>query len=248
MSEHLKPTRGVGWAFLFALRRESAPFTRGLRRLRSFAEAPCPARLYATRHDRALVLETGIGAARAAAAVRWVLESCSPRLVVAAGFAGALAPSLAVGEVILASEVVEPEDLRWRVALPAELGDLLCGRLLSVPRLVTTPEEKRALARQYGALAVDMESAAVAEMCQERRVPCAVVRAISDAADAGLSPQLVTLLAGGRASPARVIAALLRRPRLVGELWRLARDTRRAARRLAQVLHRLWKCPGERGA
>src|SRR5438128_8889274 len=128
MSEPSKPTRGVGWAFLFALRRESAPFTRRLRPLRACNDAPCPARLFVTRRDPALVLETGAGAERAAAAARWVLETHQPRLVVACGFAGALAPSPAVGDVFLASEVVEPDDLHWRVTLPAELGDLPCGR------------------------------------------------------------------------------------------------------------------------
>jgi adenosylhomocysteine nucleosidase len=239
MRESSQPSHGVGWAFLFALRRESARFVRGLKSLHVYDDAPCPGQLYESRRGALLVLETGVGAARASAAARWVLTTCAPRLVVAAGFAGALDPSLAVGDVMLASEVVESDDLRWRVALPAELGDLPCGRLLTVPRLVTTPKAKRHLARQFQALAVDMESAAVAEVCQEQRVPCACVRAISDAADAGLSPEVVSLLAGGRVAPRRVLAALLRRPRLAGELWRLARDTRRAARRLAEALHML---------
>jgi adenosylhomocysteine nucleosidase len=239
MSEPSKPTRGVGWAFLFALRREAAPFTRRLRPVRTCDDAPCPAQLYATPRDQALVVETGIGADRAAAAARWAVESFAPRLVVMAGFAGALAPSLAVGDVLLASEVVEPDDVRWRVALPMELGDLPCGRLVTVSQLVTTPAAKRALARQLGALAVDMESAAVAEVCQERHVPCACVRAVSDTADASLSPRLVALFAGGRLSPLRVLAAVVRSPGLAAELWRLARDTRRAGRRLAGALHTL---------
>jgi adenosylhomocysteine nucleosidase len=238
VSEPSKPTR-IGWAFLFALRRESAPFTRRLRPLRACDGAPCPARLFATRREPALVLETGIGAERAAAAAQWALEHFTPRLVAACGFAGALTSTLAVGDAFLASEVVETDDLHWRVTLPAELGDLPCGRLLTVPRLAATPAAKRSLARQFGALAVDMESAAVAEVCQSQRVPCACVRAVSDAADAGLSPRLVALLAGGRVAPLRVLAALVRSPGLAGELWRLARDTRQAARRLAAVLNKL---------
>jgi adenosylhomocysteine nucleosidase len=168
-----------------------------------------------------------------------VLDAYPRCLVVACGFAGSLDPSLAVGDVVLASAVVESDDLHWQVALPAELGDLRCGRLLTVPRLVTTAHDKRALALQFHAAAVDMESAAIAEVCQQRHVPCAVLRAISDAADAGLSPQLVTLLTGERLSPSRVVLALARRPLLVGELWRLGRDTWKAAHRLADALMRL---------
>jgi nucleoside phosphorylase len=185
------------------------------------------------------VLEIGVGARRAAAAARWVLEECTPRLVVACGLAGALVPTFGVGDVLVASEVVEPDEQRWRVALPAELCDLPCGRLLTVSQIVATPAAKGTLARQFGAVAVDMESAAVAEACQAARVPCACVRAISDAADADVSPRLVELVASGHVSPLRAVAAVARSPKLAVELWRLARDTRRAAARLADALRQL---------
>src|SRR5438094_5129989 len=104
MSYESKPTRGVGWAFLFALRRESAPFARGLRLVHRYPDAPCAAaRVETRRGGGAVILETGIGADRAAAASRWALSHVAPRLVVACGFAGALAPTLHVGDVLLAS-------------------------------------------------------------------------------------------------------------------------------------------------
>jgi adenosylhomocysteine nucleosidase len=241
MSDETRPTRRVGWAFLFALRRESAPFARQFRLLKRLPDAPCSARLYETRRGAVLVLETGVGSDRAAAAVRWLMQHHSPRLVIACGFAGALSPTLKVGDVLLASEVVEPgeDELRWRTAVPAELGDLPVGRLVTVAELAGRPAAKRILARQTGAVVVDMESAAIAEACQARRVPCAVVRAISDAADTMLSARLVALLSGGRVSPWRVLGAVMRSPSLTIELWRLARNTRIAARRLAAALRRI---------
>jgi adenosylhomocysteine nucleosidase len=241
MSETSKPTRGVGWVFLFALRRESAPFKRFLKFVESRPDAPCYAAPYETRRGNVVVLETGIGAKRAATAIRWVLEQFQPRLVIACGFAGALSPTLKVGDVLIASEVVEPseDDLHWPTAVPAELGDLPVGRLVTVAELVGRLAAKRSLARETGAVAVDMESATIAEACQAWRVPCAVVRAISDTADTALSPRLVALLSGGRVAPWRVLAAVLRSPGLIVELWRLARDTRIAARRLAAALERL---------
>ena len=241
MSEAFKPTRGVGWVFLFAMRRESKPFTRHLRFVETLRGAPCSAGLYETQRGPAAILETGVGAKRAAAAIRWVLKNLEPRLIVACGFAGALLPTLKVGDVLLASEIVEPDedDLHWRTAVPAELGDLPVGRLVTATQLVGRPSGKRSLARQSGAVAVDMESAAIAEACQARRVPCAVVRVISDTADTTLSPRLVTLFSGGWVAPWRVLTALMRSPGLAIELWRLARDTRIAARQLAAALHRL---------
>jgi adenosylhomocysteine nucleosidase len=240
MSELSKPTRSVGWAFLFALRHESRPFTRGLRRLKSVKDGPCSACIYQTNRGAVLVAETGVGAVRASTVARWAIEHFEPRLVIACGFAGALSPTLKVGDVLLASEVVEPdEEVHWRTAVPVELGDLPVGRLVTVKELVGRPAAKRSLARQTGAIAVDMESAAIAEVCQERRVPCAVVRAISDDLNTELSHRLVALLSGGRASPGRVLAAVARSPRLAVELWRLARNTRLAGRNLAEALHRL---------
>ena len=243
MSNISEPTRGVGWAFLFALRRESAPFERRFELCATIGRRP-----YLAQHgfiragaNRLVVMETGIGAERAGAAARWVLEQCMPRLVVACGFAGALSPTLKIGDVLVASEVVEPaeDELHWRTAVPAEVGDLTVGRLLTAKRLVATPADKRSLARQTRAVAVDMESAAIAEACEQWRVPCAVVRAISDTADTRLSPRLVTLLSGGQVAPWRVLTALVRSPRLAIELCRLARDTRIAARRLGETLNKL---------
>ena len=224
---------------LFALRRESAPFCRRLRRLEALPQAPCVARLFDGRGKTLLVLETGVGAQRAGGAIAWALDHFAPRLVVAAGFAGALSRTLKLAEVFVASEVIEPDDVAWRVAVPAELGDLVCGRLYTSPRILTTAVSKEALFRDTGAIAVDMESGPIAEACVARRVPCAVVRAVSDASDEGLSPELVRLLDGGGVSLRRVLGALVRRPRLIGELWRLHRATRRAARNLAEALCRL---------
>src|SRR5437763_16769408 len=90
----------VRWVFLFALRRESAPFLRPLKIAETFQDAPCPARRFDVGGKAGLVLETGIGAERAGRAITWVLERFEPRLVVAAGFAGALSRTLAVGEVV----------------------------------------------------------------------------------------------------------------------------------------------------
>ena len=226
---------------MFALRRESAPFTRRLHFLQPFPGGPCPAALYDTGRGKAIVMEIGVGIVRAATAIRWLFANYEPRLVVACGFAGALSPTLKIGDVMVASEVVEPgeDELHWRTAVPAELGDMPVGRLVTVAELAGRPAAKRTLARETGAIAVDMESAAIAEACQAKRVPCAVVRAISDAADTLLSPRLVDLLSGGRVSSWRVLSAVMRSPGLIIELWRLARDTRLAGRRLANALSRL---------
>jgi adenosylhomocysteine nucleosidase len=194
-----------------------------------------------------LLVETGVGPAAMEAALTWLLggaayggTSLRPRRVLLAGFAGGLAEGQQVGDVIVASEVCDADGRSWPMEWPGDLAPILPrGRLLTVPHLVTDPDAKRRLGEMHQALAVDMESAVAARLCREAQVSLGCVRAISDDWRTPLSPQLAGLLVQGRIAPLRLLAAVIRRPWLVTELWRLARQTRLAARRLAEVLKQL---------
>jgi hypothetical protein len=195
-----------------------------------------------------LVMETGIGAGRTQRALDWLLHQPTfhdipyrPRFILSAGFSGALDEERRVGDVILATETADLECNRWPATWVGGMESIPFsrGRLLTVPRLLGDPGEKRRLGREHGAVAVDMETATVARLCSARLVPFGCVRVISDDVHTGLSPRLVTLLSGGRVSPWRVLAALLAAPRLTAELWRLARHTRWAAKQLGKALEEL---------
>ncbi|UCE87523.1 MAG: nucleoside phosphorylase, partial [Deltaproteobacteria bacterium] len=79
---------------------------------------------------------------------------------------------------------------------------------------------------------IDMETAAVAAVCERRRCPWSVFRAISDRADDGSTDAAVLALAGpdGRPDLLAVARLVLTRPRRVPQLVRLARGATRAAR------------------
>ncbi len=223
---------------LFSLRRESAPFRRIHRPYQEFWDAPCRTTFCGASGSGVVVMETGVGAPRVRRAVEWALSEpvfldvvLVPRVVICAGFAGALSDELGVGDVFVPNAVVDSDGCRWPTMMRGSHGTLL-----TLPRMVGDPAEKRRLGEQYGAAAVDMESAAVARVCDEHGVPFGCVRVISDDVETALSPRLTTLLAGERVSPVRASAALLRSPALGVEFWRLARNTRFAARRLAAAL------------
>jgi adenosylhomocysteine nucleosidase len=236
---------------VFALRREAGPFRREFRPQQRFPGAPCHARFCGPAWLTVFLMETGVGAERTRVALDWMLGRPElgglpyrPKLVLSAGFAGALTERLLVGDLVLATEVCDLDGNSWPTTWPGELrGEwrppLHRGRLLTAARIVSDPQQKRDLGRGHDALAVDMESAAVARLCAKAGVPFGCLRAISDDVATPLSPRLAALLSGGRASPLRLAAALARGPGLARELWRLARHTRLAAEQLGKALGEL---------
>lgn len=237
---------------IFALGREARDFRREFRPHLAFPGGPCIAHFCGPAWLSVLVVETGVGSARMAASLEWLLRAprlggvpYRPKVVVSAGYSGALREDSQIGDVLLATDIADLAGnvwpTTWPGALPAEkwCPALHRGRLLTVAGLIATAEEKRRLGQKYQAAAVDMETAVVARLCSEHGVPFGCVRAISDNLDIDLSHQLVELVFEGRVAPGRLLAALARRPRLASQLWRLARHTRLASRNLGKALGEL---------
>lgn len=237
---------------IFALPRESMAFRREFRPQQRFRGAPCWARFCGPTWLTALVLHAGIGKKRLAHVGDWLLGApvfgnfpYRPKAVIMAGYAGGLRDGLAVGDVILATEIIDQDGNVCPVTWPERplQGEwrppLHRGRLLTVNQIVATPHAKRELGERHGALAVDMESAVLARLCSARGVPFGCVRVLSDAVDHSLSPELVGLFAREKLSIPRMLLALLRRPALAAEFWRLAKATRLASERLGEALGEL---------
>jgi len=161
-----------------------------------------------------------------------------PDLVVSAGVCGALAPDLRPGDLVVPEAVVTPEgDERLTTAdhpLPRS------GRLLTVRAVVGTPAAKARLWVATGAVAVDMESAAVLEWAARRGLPALVVRGISDAAHEAVPPELAALVGeDGRVRPGDALRLALTRPGRIAPALALARSTAAALRAVAAALGRL---------
>jgi adenosylhomocysteine nucleosidase len=237
---------------VFALRRESQAFRREFRPSQWFKGAPCSARFCGPAWLSVLVVETGVGRAATEQALDWLLGRplvgnvpYRPKVVLSAGFCGALREGLHTGDVVLATEAVGPEGGQWPTTWPGDLPPgrwdppLIRGRLLTVDQLAGAPAAKLALGQRSGAVAVDMEGATLARRCNKEGIPFGCVRAVLDEVATPLSPRLVSLLSGGRVSPWRLALALLRAPALTGELWRLGRLARQAGGPLGRALGEL---------
>jgi adenosylhomocysteine nucleosidase len=94
---------------------------------------------------------------------------------------------------------------------------------LSTDAIVATVEEKRRLRQQTGAVAVDMESGAVAWVGSMHGIPFAVLRAICDPANSTLPPAaLAAVDAGGAIRIRRLLASIVARPRQLPGVFALA--------------------------
>ena len=129
----------------------------------------------------------GVGPAVATERIGRLLAIEKPRLLICAGFAGGLDPRLATGDLVIAENLSTPEILtRARIVAAQDDPGGVFGSILSQSMPVESVPGKAALFRETGALAVDMESAAVAAACRAAAVPLLVVRAISDPVGAPL--------------------------------------------------------------
>lgn len=149
------------------------------------------------------------------------------RLILLCGVAGALDPTLQVGDVILDDpERRFPDSPIYRR-----------GRIHTASQIVTTPAEKAWLFAETAALAVDMEQSIVRDYARPLGIPVVGLRAISDRADQVLDPaviQLVDDLGGPR--PMKIASTLLRRPALALYLSRLNASTKLALENLATTV------------
>ncbi|MGH2633696.1 MAG: hypothetical protein ACRDG3_09830 [Tepidiformaceae bacterium] len=142
-----------------------------------------------TRASAAVVC--GVGS-EAGAALAEILAARRPSLVLLAGFAGALDPSLKAGTTILARESTtaggEPlaPDVASNKLIEAALHQsrrpFVRSRLLTVDGPVMRASEKRDLWNTHGAGGVDMETHAVAEACVAAGIPWVALRVVLDGA------------------------------------------------------------------
>lgn len=157
--------------------------------------------------------------------------------IVSAGFCGALAADLKVGNLVAADRVVDGATGDTFAADP----DLLRrapgrhGTLVSAARLVRTPADRNLLS----GLACDMESAALARVASAAGVPFLALRAVVDESHHTL-PDFDRLTdRAGQLTPGFGLLHFLTRPTDIPRLLRLWPASRRAGRSLQQGIHAL---------
>lgn len=197
-----------------------------------------------TVHKYWAVRVCGIGseAAHRAAADLYDRENVSA--LISFGVAGALDDRLRPGDLVMPESVLMdrnyPTDQAWRTRIERLLPDhinIIHGILVSSQQVLTTATEKRALAAQTGACAVDMESGAVAAVAAEKGIPFIAVRAITDPVQYSPPVALMSALRpDGSVKLIQLLTLLLKRSINLHELLRLARSMQAACATLKSVV------------
>ncbi len=229
-----------------ALKRELKPIKACLPDLDEFQESGV---LFSIGHLNQLtvvLIQTGIGWNRAVSAAQIAAARFPLRLYISTGFAAALQDSIRVGDLVIGQKVLSLVPLDHKVficdgtftqsagtAAKAFPGTAFFGPLITVGQIVGRVEEKRAIAWESQAIALDMETAAVAYVAEQRRIPFIAVRAVSDVLEEelGLDGNLF-LTDQGTFRWLRGIRYLVSHPTALGRLNRLWRQSNLAARSL----------------
>ena len=188
-------------------------------------------------------IHVGMGPAPTRAALARLFERGLPDSgeldhVMIAGICGGLDPDLPVGTVINPEIVVEHSTgLCYRHRPPGDAP--LRGKLITTETVLFDTE----LSHRFfadGCVAVDMETSAVAEMCEPRGVPWSVYRCIGDRHfDGLLDARLVALTnPDGSVDAAAIQKLLTEQPEVAAKLEPLSRDAARAARLAAEAAFR----------
>jgi adenosylhomocysteine nucleosidase len=227
-----------------ALKLELAPYLEGCDRVRRYAGGDFTFRGGFTGSDwdiRIVTVEAGAGHERARRATQSLIDAHTPTWILSAGFSGALHPDLQLGDIVLANAIVSPEGeellVDARMTAAPDRGWHV-GKIATADEIVRTVSAKQSLAEQTGALAVDLESLAVARLCQKTKTRFLAVRAISDDLSHDLPPEVMSVFGGSGSLRAGAIAgALWKRPSSVKDMWRLRENANHAAERLAKFLN-----------
>lgn len=197
-----------------------------------------------TEVERGVLLwQCGLGAERARQAAHLLLDAGATALL-SWGTAGGLDPALRPGDVVLPATVVPSAgvalqvDAAWHARLCKCLAgfNINTGALIQSPRVVAEPTDKAELFQSTGAVAVDMESVAIAQVCRDASKSFMAVRAIADPVGRSIPAAVIKAMdVNGHVSLGALVLAAIGHPQLLTALLQLRKDSRAAYAALSRI-------------
>jgi nucleoside phosphorylase len=178
---------------------------------------------------------TGMGPKLATEGTERLLDAIKVDRVVVVGVTGALENETAIGTLVVPETVVDAAT--GSEHKPAPLGDTAPnGKMWTSDHLITAADRLEEL-REAGVVSLDMETAAIAEVCEQRGVPWSVFRVISDRASDGTITEEEFQLSNmdGTPRPAAIAKYFARHPGRIPVMAKLAQGAKLAAETAAET-------------
>jgi adenosylhomocysteine nucleosidase len=194
------------------------------------------------------LVETGIGITRAAEAAKKIIKFASPDIVISTGFCGTVKPGLRRGDIVLAERILQyrSELHSSAVTLDKILLEILSppgkinfhfGTFITVPEMVAKCRIAAQLDDQNTNPVIEMESLAVAEVCNYRDIPFAAIRVVSDTADNDPQPVCSKIFAADmKVSMIKILSTVMTAPLTTRKLLQMHVDAEAAGRSLAKAI------------
>jgi len=205
--------------------------------------------------EKILLVKSGMGLDNAAAAARVLIKEAKPCIIVNFGFCGAVKPGPEVGDIMMAQRIllnrenlfspqsgIVEEDAKL---LSRSLADALHGRNCRVysGAFITTAEirNKVEMARLVPVWApnpvLEMETAAVAKAAADEGVSFLAIRGVSDDAGEELGFSISEFTDDKmKIRIGKVFLAIARKPWIIPQLLRLAKNSKKAGENLALAI------------
>ena len=123
------------------------------------------------------VLHTGVGKTKCAERVENFLHTEKPELLIASGFCGGTNDELRPGDLVIAENASNPELLQKAREI---LSYAVVGKIHSADRIIDPAADRYAIGREHDAVAIDMETETIAQLCAAESISMLALRVVSD--------------------------------------------------------------------
>ena len=159
----------------------------------------------------AVVAVAGVGKVNAAVCTQTMILKYNPDVIINVGVAGGLLEGLKIGDIAVATSVVEHDmdtsalgdekgfitgldcvymeadkeisELMYNCAAKIDKINAVKGIIASGDQFISSEEQRRRIIDEFNAVAAEMEGASIGHVCKMSQKPFAVLRAISDGAN-----------------------------------------------------------------
>ena len=178
-----------------------------------------------------VLVKSNVGKVNSARVCQMLIDNFNIELVINIGTAGSIDNSLEIGDVVVATELVqydfdvtpfgrklgEIENIGESIKVDENLLKLFDdinikkGIIASGDTFVTNIEQKNNIRNIFSALSVEMEGASIAQVCYLDKIPFLVIRSITDKFDGSSKVEFETFLESSSKNAAIILKEILKK-------------------------------------